>query len=30
MRKTGKDYDELSIIERRIGYLIGAKLREDN
>jgi len=28
MKHTGKRYDELSVIEKRIGYLVGARLRE--
>jgi len=28
MKKAGRDYDEVSVIERRIGYLVGARLRE--
>jgi hypothetical protein len=28
MKKAVKDYNEMSVIERRIGYLIGARLRE--
>ena len=30
MKKTVRDYDEMSIIERRIGYLVGARLREED
>jgi len=28
MKKAVRDYDEMSVIERRIGYLVGARLRE--
>jgi len=28
MKKAVKGYDEMSVIERRIGYLVGARLRE--
>jgi len=28
MKRTAKDYGEMSVIERRIGYLVGARLRE--
>lgn len=28
MEKTVEDYDKLSIVEKRISYLLGAKLRE--
>lgn len=28
MKKTIRSYDDVNIIERRIGYLIGARLRE--
>lgn len=28
MKKTVRDYDEMSISERRIDYLVGARLRE--
>lgn len=28
MKRTVGDYDEMSVIERRIGYLVGARLRE--
>jgi len=28
MKKSVRNYDEMSVIERRIGYLVGARLRE--
>jgi hypothetical protein len=28
MKKAVKNYNEMSVIERRIGYLVGARLRE--
>jgi len=28
MRTTARGYDEMSLIEKRIGYLVGARLRE--
>jgi len=28
MKRTVRDYGELSVIKRRIGYLVGARLRE--
>jgi hypothetical protein len=28
MKKTDRNYDQMSVIEKRIGYLIGARLRE--
>ncbi|MCK4580759.1 MAG: hypothetical protein KAU10_05365 [Dehalococcoidia bacterium] len=27
MERTVRSYDEMSVIERRIGYLVGARLR---
>jgi hypothetical protein len=28
MKKSDRNYDRMRVIERRIGYLIGARLRE--
>lgn len=28
MKKTVRSHDEISVIKRRIGYLVGARLRE--